>query len=431
MSTFFRAVAAALLLLVTSAGHAGGTTYYVRQTVGDDARDGTAPERAWLHLSKLSTAMHAGDTAYVGPGLYREQIDVTNDGTPAGRIVFVADTTGQHTGDPPGVVMVAGSDPVDPAVFTAHSAAVGVYTAPFADRVWGAVEIDGPQHRYKDVQQEHDPKTVPLDVVAKTPSTYFYDESAKRLYLHTSDGHPPASHELELIHRGDGILITGKHHVTVMGFTFRSMQDAGISFFKGSGDGIAVNNTSWGSRQGIRVYGATNVLVSGNTLFRNENSGVYFAAESANGVALGNTAYENTKGLRWSSNSVSALALDNVAFDNTEAGIALENADRAILRANRLVNNAKYQLLVIQTTYSSESNCFATSDPTQLVAEFFPYFAADSHRTLAEYQLARHADLHSREGGCAPLPPKVDVRRLQAEAADYVARARKLLKPAP
>ena len=431
MSTFFRAVVPAILLLVLGLPRrAGSTTYYVRQTVGDDAHDGTSPERAWLHLSKLSTAMHAGDTAYVGPGLYREQIDVTNDGTPAGRIVFVADTTGQHTGDPPGVVMVAGSDPVDPGVFTPHSAA-GIYTAPFADRVWGAVEIDGPQHRYKDVQQEHDPKTVPLDVVAKTPSTYFYDEAAKRLYLHTSDGRPPASHELELIRRGNGILITGKHHVTVMGFTFRNMQDAGISFFKGSGDGIAVNNTSWGSRQGIRVYGATNVLVSGNTLFRNENSGVYFAAESANGVALGNTAYENVKGLRWSSNSVSALALDNVAFDNTEAGIALENADRAILRANRLVNNAKYQLFVIQTTYSSESNCFATSEPTQLVAEFFPYFAPDHHGTLAEYQRARHADLHSREGGCAPLPAKVDVRRLQADAAGYTARARALLKPAP
>ena len=215
-----------------------------------------------------------------------------------------------------------------------------------------------------------------------------------------------------------------------MGFTFRNMQDAGISFFKGSGDGIAVSNTSWGSRQGIRVYGATNVLVSGNTLLRNENSGVYFAAESANGVALGNTAYENTKGLRWSSNSVSALALDNVAFENTEGGIALENADRAILRANRLVNNGKYQLFVIQTTYSSESNCFVT-EPTELVAEFFPYLEADHHRTLAEYQRARHNDLHSREGGCAPLPAKVDVRKLQAEAVGYAARARAVLKPAP
>jgi len=54
--------------------------------------------------------MHAGDVAYVGPGLYREGVVVENDGLPDARIVFVADTTGQHTGDPAGTVMVTGAD---------------------------------------------------------------------------------------------------------------------------------------------------------------------------------------------------------------------------------------------------------------------------------------------------------------------------------
>jgi parallel beta-helix repeat protein len=411
--------------------NAAGATYYVRQTVGDDAHGGTSPQTAWLHLAKLWDAMHAGDTAYVGPGLYREEIVVMNDGAPGRRLVFVADTTGQHTGDPPGVVMIAGSDPVDPGIFTPHSTP-GVYTAPFADRVWGAVELDGPEYRYEDAQRERKVESMsPLGVVEKFPSTYFYDETTKRLYLHTSDGRPPASHEMELIRRGNGISMTGKHHVTVMGFTFRSMQDAGINFFKGSGDGIAINNTSWGSRQGIRVYGATNILVYGNTLFRNENSGVYFAAESANGVAIGNTAYENAKGLRWSSNSVSGLAIDDVAFENREDGISLENADGAVLRGNRLVDNAKSQLFVIQTTYGSESNCFATNRPEQLVAEFFPYFATDHYRTLAEYQGAKHEDLHSREGACGELPAKVGVEKLHAGTAAYAARARKMLGGEP
>src|SRR2546430_1235671 len=141
----------------------------------------------------------------------------------------------------------------------------------------------------------------PVDVVAKLASTYYYDEAEKVLYLHTSDGRPPATHEMELIYRGNGILVQGKHYVTVMGFTFRHMHDSGVSFFKGAGDGIAVDNTSYGSRQGIRVYGAPNVLVYGNTLFRNENCGVYFAAASTNGWAIGNTCYENIKGVRWSS----------------------------------------------------------------------------------------------------------------------------------
>src|SRR4051794_25637858 len=67
-----------------------GTKFYVRQTVGDDTNDGKSPQTAWKSISKLSSAMHAGDTAYVGPGLYRDKIMVLNEGTPDGRITFIA-----------------------------------------------------------------------------------------------------------------------------------------------------------------------------------------------------------------------------------------------------------------------------------------------------------------------------------------------------
>ena len=108
----------AVLLLVCAARPGAATIYYVRQTTGDDARDGTSPATAWRHVDRLSRAMHAGDTAYVGPGLYREEIVVENEGAADARMVFVADTTGQHTGDPPGAVMLTGADPVDENIFT-------------------------------------------------------------------------------------------------------------------------------------------------------------------------------------------------------------------------------------------------------------------------------------------------------------------------
>src|SRR5712691_2475204 len=79
-----------------------GRTFYVRQTVGDDGKDGLSPQTAWRHFSKLESAMQAGDTAYVGPGLYREEITVSKSGESGKRIVFIADSSGQHTGDPPG-----------------------------------------------------------------------------------------------------------------------------------------------------------------------------------------------------------------------------------------------------------------------------------------------------------------------------------------
>jgi parallel beta-helix repeat protein len=264
--------------------------------------------------------------------------------------------------------------------------------------------------------------------VTKFPSHYFYDKSAKILYMHTSDGQPPNTHEIELMHRNNGITMGGRHHVTVMGFTFRHMGDAGIGIWKECGDIVALNNTSYGSRQGIRVYTATDVLVYGNTLFRNENSGVYFVAGSTNGAVIGNIAYENIKGVRWSSKSVNGLALDNIAFDNHEAGIAVEEANHTLLRRNTMVNNTRAQLLVLDSELSSEDNCFENGTPEQHTADFF--FDWLRYKTLAEYQQAKHQDLHAREGGCGPLPAKVDVHKLHAETKAYTERARKLLSRA-
>jgi hypothetical protein len=416
-----------LFLLVLSIPDAGATTYYVRQTVGNDSNDGTSPDKAWQHVGKLSAAMHAGDTAYVGPGLYREQITVTNDGAPGKRLIFVADTTGQETGDPPGVVMITGADPVDPAVF-APTAQPGVYSATFPSVVLGVVEMDGPQYRYRrarDTKEHLVENMSELDVVAKLGSSHFYDEPAHTLYIHTSDGRPPTEHEIELIRRGNGIGMWSKHFVTVMGFTFRHMGDSAISFFKGSSDGIAIHNTSYGGRQGIRVYDAPRVLIYDNTLFRNDNSGVYFAARSTDGWAIGNVAYENIKGVRWSSESVNAIATDNKLFDNHESGIAIENADHALVRRNVIADNTKSQLLVIRSEYTSEENCFEAR-AGELIADFV---FVDHYKTLSEYRLGKREDLHSQEG-CGPLPAKIDVHKLHSESSSYAERARKILSGA-
>jgi hypothetical protein len=306
-----------VLLLLSSVGRAAATTYYVRQTLGDDTHDGRSAESAWRTLGKLSITLQAGDTVYVGPGLYREQVTVGADGTSAARVVFVADTTGEHTGDPPGTVMITGADPVDPAVFVPVGPP-GVYRATLPQHVLGVVEMDGPERRYRrarDTMEHLVDKLSEVEVVTRLRGSHLYDEEHRELLLHTSDDREPRAHEIELMHRGAGIGMFGKHFVTIIGFTFRHFGDAGINFFKGSGDGIAINNVSYGGRQGIRVYTATNMLIYGNTLFRNDNSGVYFAAQSTGGVTVGNIAYENAKGVRWSSQSNYGMALDNTAFE--------------------------------------------------------------------------------------------------------------------
>jgi len=291
--------------------------------------------------------------------------------------------------------------------------------------------MDGPQSRYQNTLEckEHvvDKLSEP-DSVRKRAQLWYYDEKEQLLYIHTSDGKPPTTHEIELAYRPAGFQMLGKRYVTITGFTFRHFQDTGITFFKGSHNGIAFDNVSYGSRQGIRVYGSKDCLIYDNTFFRNENSGVYFAAESTNGVAIGNTSYENIKGVRWSSKSANAVVLDNIVFDNKEAGVSIENAEHGIVRRNRSVNNAVAQFQVFDATFSSEDNCFENGAPDQMLAAFEPIPASwDRFKTLEEYQNKKHQDMHSRGGKCGKLPAKLDVHKLQADSEAYAEKARKML----
>src|SRR5436305_6398802 len=93
-------VTLALAAIAISPQSGRAVLYYVRQIVGDDAHDGKTPTTAWQHIAKLGTAMHAGDFECIGPGLYRDNIIVMNDGTRDKRITFIADSTGERTGDP-------------------------------------------------------------------------------------------------------------------------------------------------------------------------------------------------------------------------------------------------------------------------------------------------------------------------------------------
>lgn len=419
-------VASGLFLLLCA--NAFGATYYVRETVGEDSKDGTTPATAWRHLTKLWN-LQPGDTAYVGPGLYRDAIEVQNSGTPDARITFIADSTGKYTGDPPGRVMVTGAEPVDEKIFT-PSKSPGVYSAPVSYQVLGVTEMDSSESRYEAarITKEHlVDKLTELQVVEKLPSHFFYDDATRTLHIHTSDGRPPATHEIELFRRGNGFMLKDKHYVTVIGFTFRHMGDAGINFFKGSGDSAALFNTSYGSRQGIRVYGATNILVYGNTLFRNENCGVYFAAGSVNGAVLRNVAYENVKGIRWGSGSGNAVALENILYDNRDAGISIEETAAVTLRSNVLAGNHKAQLIGVHPKFVSDDNCFERTDPQQLLADFYPYPLNDRFKTLHEYQEVRGQDLESRENGCRERPEKLDVHKMHADATSYRERALQIL----
>src|SRR5687768_12343321 len=87
-----------ILAVVLFVGNTLATTYYVRVT-GDDGNAGTSPATAFKKIGKAADEAVAGDTIYVGAGVYVDDVTPNNNGTSGSRITCIADTTGAFTGD--------------------------------------------------------------------------------------------------------------------------------------------------------------------------------------------------------------------------------------------------------------------------------------------------------------------------------------------
>ena len=82
------------------------TTYYVRKT-GLDSNDGLSKGAALLTIDKAAAdKVAAGDTVYVGAGVYRETVTMVTAGTSGNLISFIADVDGSNTDDP-GLVIIS------------------------------------------------------------------------------------------------------------------------------------------------------------------------------------------------------------------------------------------------------------------------------------------------------------------------------------
>jgi len=86
------------------------TTYYVGAG-GNDGNAGTSWALRKLTLNGAEDIpVMAGDTVYVGPGVYRELLTVDVSGGAGTPITYIGDVTGEHTDQVGGVVRITGSD---------------------------------------------------------------------------------------------------------------------------------------------------------------------------------------------------------------------------------------------------------------------------------------------------------------------------------
>ena len=85
------------------------TTYYVG-TGGNNANDGLSWANRKLTLNGAEDVpIAAGDTVYVGPGVYRELLTVDVSGSGGSPISYIADVAGEHTDSVGGIVRITGS----------------------------------------------------------------------------------------------------------------------------------------------------------------------------------------------------------------------------------------------------------------------------------------------------------------------------------
>lgn len=82
------------------------STYYVRKN-GNDSNAGTSTGAAWLTVDKAANTVAAGDTVYIGAGVYRELVTMDTAGSSGSLITFVGDVTGAYTGDAGPVIISA------------------------------------------------------------------------------------------------------------------------------------------------------------------------------------------------------------------------------------------------------------------------------------------------------------------------------------
>lgn len=88
----------AALIILVAASPAWADTYFVRAG-GNDALAGDSPGAAWASVTHAASRAQAGDTVYVGAGVYPGTVRPSHGGSAASPVRFVADADGSHTGD--------------------------------------------------------------------------------------------------------------------------------------------------------------------------------------------------------------------------------------------------------------------------------------------------------------------------------------------
>lgn len=272
-------IAVAAVLLISTTSQAFGTTYYVRLT-GNDSRTGKTAAMAFRTIGKAVSVAVAGDSVYVGAGIYQESPTISRDGTSTNPIKFFGDKSGTKTGDA-GTVQIKGRLTVTGDYIQANDFLITGATDPFQWRnnkggLISGCEVYGTGcgMRLRDT-----------DVLVQ--QCLIRDVTADGMLLE-------GEIDVEVLQcsilrcADDGIDCPGDGELTVRETTIKDCGSNGIETDKGTFGEVLVDRCRIQSnrKNGMQLGKNTSSLVNNTLISRNTGAGYYFDGSNRNEYAF-------------------------------------------------------------------------------------------------------------------------------------------------
>jgi len=267
MKSSLTSLAALLFIFVCTPLNA--TEFFVTKQ-GSDSNSGTSREAAFLTIQKGVDALQPGDTLTIGRGEYAEAVARKNPGGAEKETVIRAEI--------PGTVVLRGD--VDAPMFKPVQGTRHTFVAEFKGNVQAVYEVD---------TWSRMGERATLAEVEFQPGSYFYDATAARLYVSSTDLRSAELHRYSVPVLGrHGLDLENPVRVVLEGIAARGFESSGMASSR------ALFGT-WG----ILFLGARDCVIRDCTAFLN-GGGICIASEGEGGnlaercTGYGNSSPHNT-----------------------------------------------------------------------------------------------------------------------------------------
>ena len=355
---------AALVLVVTSSpANAVGTGYWVNNTVTcSDTGTGTQAAPFCTISQGTKKAVLPGDSVHVAPGTYREQVTINASGTATDPITVV--------GDAPGVIVLGTRSLAGAALWTATGTTA--WSTPYA-----------PPSAPKQVFVDNQRLATATSATTTTPNSWFYDGTAKVLYVDIGGANPGDGHQVEAGAQSFGVTTSSKQNVVVSNLELDRANLAGVRLLSSSGitvdhvttsqsagNGVLVDTCPSSSitirsatvdnalSTGIKLNASSGVTVTASGSHNNGLHGIGLAT-SANNLLTGNTTYSNVSlnpnatanGIDVDTSSPDNRVIGNVAYQNQDSGFQVySSSHRALVARNISYGNGDHGFDTLTST---------------------------------------------------------------------------------